>query len=232
MQRIENTHPNFLIRGLSVELTGVSEGPKGLGGPERPERPGKKDVHETVERIREELTSLYGSLERKELKQLEMFRPYVAHFKSFKKTYHLFLQLESFVHKQRPLPFIHPMVSAYFLTELETGVLASAHDSDSLSPGFRLKEAAGDETLTLLNGEERLSPAGDAVLEDQTGLLTSVIQGQDRRTVIGPKARRGTVFVYGPPGASTAALEKALDVFRGHLAEWYGKEGIVIEEIL
>lgn len=222
MQKINNTHPDFLIRGLSVEII---EKPEGSDGPE------KKEVLDTVEKVRDELIALYGSLDRKELKQLEMFRPYVAHFKSFKKTYHLFLQLESFVHKQRPLPFIHPLVSAYFLTELETGVLASAHDSDKLSPGFWLKEAAGDETLTLLSGEERLAPAGDAVLEDQTGLLTSVIQGQDSRTVIGPKARRGTIFVYGPPGASTAALEKALDVFRGHLSEWYGKDGLVFEEI-
>lgn len=219
MEKLYNLHPNFLVRGLSVEITEESEGP------------GKNGVQGAVEKAREKLTGLYGSLDRKGLKQLEMFQPYITHFKRFKKTYHLFLQLESFVHKQRPLPFIHPMVSAYFLTELETGVLASAHDSDKLSPAFRLKEAAGNETLNLLSGEERLAPAGDAELEDQAGVLTSVIQGQDRRTVIGPQAQRGTIFVYGPPGASPAALEKALEIFRGHLTEWYGKRGIFFENI-
>ncbi len=219
MTNLMNSHPDFMIRGLSVEITGESEGP------------GKREVQDTVETIREELTGLYGSLERKELKQLEMFRPYIAHFKRFKKTYHLFLQLESFVHKQRPLPFIHPLVSAYFLTELETGVLASAHDTDKLDPGYRLKEAAGDETVTLLNGEDRLAPAGDAVLEDQTGILTSVIQGQDGRTGIGPDAVGGTIFVHGPPGPPKTALKRALEVFRGHLRKWYGEKGILCEEI-
>jgi len=219
MEKIENHHREFLLRGLSAQITGSAVSPV------------KEQVSASVEKLREKLTGRYGSLERKELKQLEMFQPFIAHFKRFKKTYHLFLQLESFVHKQRPLPFIHPLVSAYFLTELETGVLASAHDSNKLSPGFRLIEATGEETLTLLSGEDRLAPAGDAVLADQRGVLTSVIQGQDSRTVIGPDALGGTIFVYGPPGISMSALEKALDIFRGHLTEWYGEEGLVFEEI-
>ncbi|MDY7027806.1 MAG: phenylalanine--tRNA ligase beta subunit-related protein, partial [Spirochaetota bacterium] len=164
------------------------------------------------------------------LKQLEMLQPYVRYFKSYKKTYHLFLQLESFVHKDKPLPFITPLVSAYFLAELETGVLASAHDLDKIVPGLTLTAAAGGETLTLINGEERTAPAGDALLKDGDGLLTCVIQGQDSRTVLGPGSRNAAYFVYGPSGVSGQDLSAALTVLSDHLAAWYG-DHVKIEEI-
>lgn len=213
-----NKHPEFRIKGITARLA------------ETAPRLSAQDLEDAVRDVHRSLVYKYGEMERKELKQLEMLQPFVRYFKSYKKTYHLFLQLESFVHKDKPLPFITPLVSAYFLAELETGMLASAHDLDKIVPGITLTAAAGGETLTLINGEERSAPAGDALLKDSEGILTCVIQGQDSRTVLGPDSRNAAYFVYGPSGVSDHDLSAALTVLSDHLAAWYG-DHVKIEEV-
>jgi len=215
---LANKHPEFKIRGITARLT--EDAPQLT----------QQDLEEDIREVRRNLVYQYGEMERKELKQLEMLQPFIRYFKSYKKTYHLFLQLESFIHKDKPLPFITPLVSAYFLAELETGVLASAHDLDKIIPGLSLTAAEGGETLTLINGEERSAPAGDALLKDSEGLLTCVIQGQDSRTVLGPGSRNAAYFVYGPSGVSDQELTAALTVLSDHLTAWYG-DLLEIEEI-
>jgi DNA/RNA-binding domain of Phe-tRNA-synthetase-like protein len=200
-----NRHPDFLIRGMSVSIEDVSE------------VPGEEEVSEYVEAVRRRLTERHGELDRRELKALPMFAPYIRYFKRFKKSYHLFLQLESFVHKGRGLPFVNPLLTAYFLGELETGVLASAHDAETIVPPLRLALTEGGEPLTLISGEERTAPPDDAALFDAEGLLTAVIQGQDDRTVLGPSSRRAAWFFYGPPGTDAARLEEAREITAGHL---------------
>jgi len=207
---LSNRHPDFKVQGLICRLQ------------ENAPRLSREDVEGEVQNLRRRLTETYGDLGRSELKRLDMLQPFVHYFKQFKKTYHLFLQLESFVHKNRPLPFITPLVTAYFLSELETGVLASAHDLDKIIPELSLEKASGDEKLTLLSGEERTAPPGDALLKDAEGLLTCVIQGQDTRTLLGPKSRNAAYFVYGPPEISDQTLSAALQILSGHLKSWYG----------
>ena len=208
-------HPDFSVAGIVCRLS--SKAPQLT----------KDDIEDRVQLLRRSLQAKYGEMSRKELKQLDMLHPYVQYFKHFKKTYHLFLQLESFVHKERPLPFITPLVSAYFLAELETGVLASAHDLDKIVPELKLELSEGGERLDLLNGEERTAPQGDALLKDAEGLLTCVIQGQDSRTVLSPGSRNAAYFVYGPPGVDNQQLKNALHVLSGHLKEWYGAHAAV-----
>ncbi len=188
------------------------------------------DIEPRVRTVYNALSERFSQLDRSQLKQLEILQPYVQYFKKFKKTYHLFLQLESFIHKNRPLPFITPLVSAYFLTELESGVLSSAHDLDKVEPPLTLEKSAGGESLTLINGEKRSAPAGDALLKDSSGLLTCVIQGQDKRTVLGPASQNAAYFVYGPPGVEERTLAAALELLAGHLHSWYGRSA-VIEEV-
>jgi len=215
---LSNLHPDFKVQGITCRLEESSP------------RLSREDVEGEVQNLHRRLIATYGELGRGELKRLDMLQPFVHYFKQFKKTYHLFLQLESFVHKNRPLPFITPLVTAYFLSELETGVLASAHDLDTIVPELSLEKAIGDEKLTLLNGEERTAPPGDALLKDAEGLLTCVIQGQDTRTLLSPKSRNAAYFVYGPPGVSDQTLSAALYTLSGHLKSWYGAS-VHIEDI-
>jgi DNA/RNA-binding domain of Phe-tRNA-synthetase-like protein len=200
-----NEHPDFHIRGMIASLDPHAA------------VPGKEEVQSYVEEVRSRLTAEYGEMERRELKALPMFVPYIHYFKRFKKSYHLFLQLESFVHKGRGMPFVNPLLSAYFLGELESGVLASAHDADLLRPPLKLVWTAGQEQLVLISGEERQTPAGDAALTDAESLLTAVTQGQDRRSVLTPASRTAAWFFYGPPGTEPQQLERAMEITAGHL---------------
>lgn len=208
---LTNQHSEFKVQGLTCRL------------PQNAPQLSREQIEPQIQAVHRRLSEKFGALDRKQLKQLEILQPYVRYFKMFKKTYHLFLQLESFIHKNRPLPFITPLVSAYFLTELETGVLASAHDLDKVEGPLTLEKSAGGESLTLINGEERTAPAGDALLKDTKGLLTCVIQGQDTRTILSPGSRSAAYFVYGPPGVDTPALTTALEIVAGHLRTWYGQ---------
>ena len=215
---LTNLHPEFKVKGLSCRLA------------ESAPQLTREQIEPEIRAVHGALSEKYGKLERKELKQTDNLQPYIRYFKQFKKTYHLFLQLESFIHKNRPLPFITPLVSAYFLSELETGVLASAHDLDRMEPPVTLEKSSGGESLTLLNGEQRSAPPGDALLKDAAGLLTCVIQGQDTRTVLNPDSRNAAYFVYAPPGVEERTLTDSLEVLAGHLRNWYGSTAH-IEEI-
>ena len=187
----------------------------------------KADIEPRIRAVYTALSEKYSHIDRRQLKQLEILEPYVRYFKKFKKTYHLFLQLESFIHKKRSLPFITPLVSAYFLAELETGVLSSAHDLDKVELPFSLEKSSGGEPLTLINGEKRSAPAGDALLTDASGLLTCVIQGQDKRTILSPASQNAAYFVYGPPGVEERALTAALELLAEHLHSWYGSSAVI-----
>jgi len=215
---LRNEHPDFHFRGLIVHLK--EEAPK----------LGPDDIAEEIERVRRRLTDRYGDMSRKELKKVDALRPYIDYFKKYKKTYHLFLQIESFLHKERGLPFVTPLVSAYFLSEMETGVLASAHDLEKIDGEAALVEASGGETLRLLNGEVRNAPAGDALLVDRSGVLTCVTQGQDVRSTLSPGSRRAAYYVYGPPGVGDDELTAAIAKLQEHLLSWYGNS-IDFEEL-
>lgn len=208
---LTNQHSEFKVQGLCCSLT------------QNAPQLSREHIEPEIQSAHRRLSEEYGSLDRSQLKQTTMLHPYVQYFKQFKKTYHLFLQLESFIHKNRPLPFITPLLSAYFLTELETGVLASAHDLDKIVAPLTLQKSVGGESLTLISGEKRTAPPGDALLTDSKGLLTCVTQGQDSRTVLGPASLNAAYFVYGPPGVEDSTLTKALHTLTGHLQSWYGQ---------
>ncbi|MFW5712242.1 MAG: hypothetical protein ACOCZA_09870 [Spirochaetota bacterium] len=63
----------------------------------------KADIEPRIRAVYNALSEKFSQLDRRQLKQLEILQPYVQYFKKFKKTYHLFLQLESFIHKNRPV---------------------------------------------------------------------------------------------------------------------------------
>ncbi|MFW5712241.1 MAG: hypothetical protein ACOCZA_09865 [Spirochaetota bacterium] len=67
-------------------------------------------------------------------------------------------------------------------------------------------------------------------MKDSSGLLTCVIQGQVKRTVLSPGSKNAAYFVYGPPGVEEPSLTAALELLAGHLRSWYGSSA-VIEEV-
>ena len=67
-------------------------------------------------------------MDRKSLRDLPVFAAYDAFYRSFKKTYHVQLQLESVVFKDKTIFSPSALVACMFMAELETGLLTAAHD--------------------------------------------------------------------------------------------------------
>jgi DNA/RNA-binding domain of Phe-tRNA-synthetase-like protein len=214
---IRNDHESFTIAGIELDAE------------EYEARWSWKAVEVVIEEERERLGEQYAAFSRGDFKRLGMLDPYIRYFKRFKKTYHLMLQLESFVQKGRGLPRIHPFVTAYYLAELRTGVLGSIHDADLVEGALRLAETGRDanarERVILFNGEERMAPAGDAALFDARGLLTCVTQGQDSRSMVTGETRRACVVAYGVPGVEPAVLEQHLASVEEFLGRFGFKKG-------
>ena len=76
----------------------------------------------------EDLKKHYGSLSRKELVKTEVLQGYYSYYKSFTKTYHVLMQLESVIYKEKGIPLVSPFVQSMFMAELKNHFLTSVHD--------------------------------------------------------------------------------------------------------
>ena len=150
--------------------------------------------------IEDQLRAQFGHLDRAALRETSTLKAYHAYYKSFKKTYHVQLQLESILHKVRSIPSVAALVEAMFTAELKNQLLTAGHDLDIVQQPISINAAEGDETFTRLNSQEQQLKAGDMFIADAKGILSSVIYGPDRRTAINPKTTRALFTIYAPPG--------------------------------
>ncbi|MDQ2691591.1 MAG: phenylalanine--tRNA ligase beta subunit-related protein, partial [Chloroflexota bacterium] len=140
-----------------------------------------------------------------------VLRAYNDYYRRFKKTYHIQLQLESIVLKGKSIPSVAALVEAMFMAEMQDMLLTAGHDLDVLRPPLSLDVATGSERYTLLRGEEQTLKAGDMIISDQEGVISSIIYGPDRRTQITPETRNVLFTVYAPPGIGEQAVSAHLD---------------------
>jgi DNA/RNA-binding domain of Phe-tRNA-synthetase-like protein len=154
------------------------------------------------------------------LRALPVLEAYRAYYRRFKKTYHVQLQLESVVFKDRSLPAVNPAVDACFAAELETGLLTASHDLGALQPPVGVDASRGEEELSLLTGGRKQIKAGDMMMRDAEGVVCTIIYGQDRRTAVTKATQRVLYVTYVPPGiareivaAHHAALARNVRLF-------------------
>ncbi len=159
-----------------------------------------------------DLRAQFSGLDRAALAALAPFPAYAAYYKRFKKTYHVQSQLESIVHRDRPIPSVAALVEAMFMAEVKNGLLTAGHDLDRLQLPITVAAAAGAERYTLLRGQEQQATAGDMLMADQAGVISSVIYGPDQRTQINAATRNVAFAVYAPAGIAAEAV-------RAHLAD-------------
>jgi DNA/RNA-binding domain of Phe-tRNA-synthetase-like protein len=129
-----------------------------------------------------------------------ILQAYNEYYRRFKKTYHIQLQLESIVLKGKSIPSVAALVEAMFMAEMKDLLLTAGHDLDALHLPLTLDVATGTERYTLLRGEEQVLKAGDMMISDQDGVISSILYGPDRRTQITPETRNVLFTVYAPPG--------------------------------
>jgi DNA/RNA-binding domain of Phe-tRNA-synthetase-like protein len=156
------------------------------------------------------IRSRFSDYDRAALKALPGLEAYHAYYKRFNKTYHVQLQLESVVSKGKSLPRVAALVDAMFMAELKNLLLTAGHDLAVVQMPIRLEVAQGSERYIRINGREQQVKAGDMMIADAQGILSSVLYGPDRRTRLTSETRQVLFTVYAPPGIGEPAVYQHL----------------------
>jgi len=167
--------------------------------------------------LEDELRERYQCKDRSEILKVPEMHAYAFYYKRFKKTYHLLLQLESIVYKNKSIPQGPVLVQAMFMAELNSLLLTAGHDLDQTRGQISLDSSPGEETYTLLRNEEVTCKSGDMVMSDQQGVFCSVIYGQDLRTRITKDTKNVLYAVYVPSGIDAEVIEKHLSDLEGNV---------------
>ena len=160
--------------------------------------------------LEQELRKQFSGQDRAAIASHPILRAYAEYYRQFKKTYHIQLQLESIVLKGKSIPSVAALVEAMFMAEMKDMLLTAEHDLDVLQLPLSLDVAAGTEQYTLLRGEQQTLKAGDMMISDQMGVISSIVHGPDQRTQITPETRNVIFTVYAPPGISEQSVTQHL----------------------
>ena len=160
--------------------------------------------HEELNRckldLENNLREKYAGLDKAYLKNMEPIKTYGDYYKKFKKTYHVLLQLESIILKNKSIPKVASLVEAMFMAELKNLLLTAGHDLDAIDLPIKLEVSSGGEKYIQLNGQEKELIPNDMMVSDLQGVTSSIIYGPDKRTQIKPDTRNVLFVVYAPPG--------------------------------
>jgi DNA/RNA-binding domain of Phe-tRNA-synthetase-like protein len=161
-----------------------------------------------------ELRARYAGQERPALLTNPVLKAYETYYKRFKKTYHVQLQLESILFRGTSIPRVAALVEAMFMAEMDTLLLTAGHDLDALVLPITLDVTQGDEPYTLLRGVEQATKAGDMLIRDGAGIISSVLYGPDERTQISARTKNVIFTVYVPAGIAETAIDQHLQAIQ------------------
>jgi DNA/RNA-binding domain of Phe-tRNA-synthetase-like protein len=177
--------------------------------------------HEELDRCKLELENNlkknFTGLDRADLKNMEPLKTYNNYYKKFKKTYHVLLQLESIVFKNKSIHKVASLVEVMFIAELKNLLLTAGHDLDAIDLPIKLDVSNGGEKYTLLNGQEKELLSGDMMVTDSKGIISSIIYGPDKRTQIKPNTRNVLFVVYAPPGIEKSKVFQHLQDIKNYI---------------
>jgi DNA/RNA-binding domain of Phe-tRNA-synthetase-like protein len=163
------------------------------------------------------LRARYQGFTRQDFISLLIMAAYQRYYKRFDKTYHVLLQLESIVLKNKNLPDVSPLVDSNFTAEVDTLILTAGHDVDKLQGALTLDVSRAGDLITRMNGIPKAMEAGDMVMRDLTGVVCSLIYGQDNVSPITPATTRALYVAYVPAGIPAAAVESQLQKIAEHV---------------
>ena len=167
--------------------------------------------------LEEQLRAQFSGQDRAALASHPILRAYAEYYRQFKKTYHIQLQLESIVLKGKSIASVAALVEAMFMAEMKDFLLTAGHDLDTLQLPLTLDVAIGNETYTLLRGEEQILKPGDMMISDQIGVISSILYGPDQRTQITSKTHNVVFTAYAPAGIETQTVEGHLGNIRDYV---------------
>ena len=177
--------------------------------------------HEELDRCKLELENnlreKYAGLDKAYLKNMEPIKTFSDYYKRFKKTYHVLLQLESIVFKNKSIPKVASLVEAMFMAELKNLLLTAGHDLDAIDLPIKLDVSSGGEKYTQINGQEKELLPNDMMVSDLQGITSSIIYGPDKRTQIKPNTRNVLFVVYAPPGIEKSKVFQHLQDIQNYV---------------
>ena len=174
-------------------------------------------LNQNKEMVENKLRTLYMGFNRSGFEALTVIQAYQAYYKQFKKTYHVLLQFESLVLKGKSIANVAALVEAMFMAEIENMLLTAGHDLDSLKLPVQIKVASGNESYTLMNGQEQVLISGDMYISDEHGIISSIIYGPDNRTQIKSTTQSVLFTVYAPPGIKPGMVLHHLETIRDNV---------------
>jgi DNA/RNA-binding domain of Phe-tRNA-synthetase-like protein len=144
-------------------------------------------------------------------------RAYLDYYRAHGETYHVKAQWESVAVKRKPIPRRAALVEAMFMAELQNLILTAGHDLAAVVPPVRADVTREGDWYVLLNGSERKLRAGDMMMVDGQGIISSVLHGPDLRTRITPDTRAVLFAVYAPSGIREATVRDHLEDIRANV---------------
>jgi DNA/RNA-binding domain of Phe-tRNA-synthetase-like protein len=172
--------------------------------------PETKALDDAKHSLEKTIRNACGGMARKELAAIHPIDAYVSYYKKFGYSYHVLGQLESIL-GGKSLPGGNPLVGAMFAAELKNMLLTAGHDLDGVSLPISLSTAAGTEEYALLNGRVSAAVAGDYVLSDGEGPLSSILRGPAGRACITARTKNVLYTVYAPRSIEEELVCRHLD---------------------
>ncbi len=169
------------------------------------------------EELENQLRSRFSGFDKAALKALPIFQAYKAYYKRFKKTYHVQAQLESIVFKGKSIPHVAGLVEAMFMSELKNMLLTAGHNLETVELPLKIDVADGSERYVRINGQEQTLKAGDMLIADAQGILSSIIYGPDHRTRITSETRQALFTIYAPSGIEEQTVYAHLEDIRDNV---------------
>jgi DNA/RNA-binding domain of Phe-tRNA-synthetase-like protein len=177
-------------------------------------------------KLETDLRRRFEGMDREAMRAHPSLAAYEKYYRQFGKTYHVQLQLESIVLKGKSLPSGAALVEAMFMAEVDSLLLTAGHDLDAVKLPLTLEVAHGTETYTLLRGSSQMPKAGDMMISDGEGIISSIVHGPDQRTQIRRETTRALFTVYAPAGIEPRAVDAHLNRILG-LAQLIAPEASV-----
>lgn len=175
------------------------------------------NLQEAKVRLDRRLRHRWQDHDRAAMSRHPVLQAYQDYYRNFKKTYHVQLQLESVVHKNKSLPTVSSLVDAMFMAELDHLLLTAGHDLDALQLPLRLDVSTGHETYTTLRGKAQTLKARDMFIADAQGIISNIIYGPDRRTRITSTTRNALYTTYAPAGVPPQTVRQHLEAIRDYI---------------
>ena len=172
-------------------------------------------AHGELERLREQveqdLRARFLAGGKEALRADSVIAAYRGYYKRFGKTYHVELQLESVIWKDRKISSRGTLVQAMHMAELKNRLLTAGHDLARVTLPVRIDAGTGAESYVGMGGEERVTRQGDMLIADQAGVISSIVYGPDNRTAIGPDTKDLLFTVYAPAGIGDERVRSHLE---------------------